>query len=73
MIKTFKETTGSSVIVNTSFNVRGEPIVCSPKDAYLCFMRTEIDILVLGNFILHKAEQKALVNDENWKLEYELD
>ena len=73
MIKTFKETTGSSIIVNTSFNVRGEPIVCSPKDAYLCFMRTEIDILVLGNFILHKAEQKALVNDENWKLEYELD
>ena len=73
LIKAFKDLTGSSVIVNTSFNVRGEPIVCSPKDAYLCFMRTEIDILVLENYVLYKKDQPVLVNDEDWKLEYELD
>ena len=73
LIKAFKNLTGSSVIVNTSFNVRGEPIVCSPKDAYLCFMRTEIDILVLENYVLYKKDQPALVNDADWKLEYELD
>jgi len=73
LIKAFKNLTGSSVIVNTSFNVRGEPIVCSPQDAYLCFMRTEIDILVLQNFVLYKEDQPPLVNDTEWKLEYELD
>ena len=73
LIKAFKDLTGCSVIVNTSFNVRGEPIVCSPQDAYLCFMRTEMDILVLENYVLHKKDQAPLVNDENWKLEYELD
>ena len=73
LIKAFKDLTGSSVIVNTSFNVRGEPIVCSPKDAYLCFMRTEIDILVLENYVLYKKDQPVLVNDADWKLEYELD
>ena len=73
LIKAFKNLTGSSVIVNTSFNVRGEPIVCSPQDAYLCFMRTEIDILVLQNFVLYKEDQPQLVNDTEWKLEYELD
>jgi carbamoyltransferase len=73
LIAAFKNLTGSSVIVNTSFNVRGEPIVCSPQDAYLCFMRTEIDILVLQNFVLYKEDQPQLVNDTEWKLEYELD
>lgn len=73
LIKAFKELTGSAVVVNTSFNVRGEPIVCTPQDAYLCFMRTEIDVLVLGSYILYKSEQTPLVNDENWKLKYELD
>ena len=73
LIKAFKNLTGSSVIVNTSFNVRGEPIVCSPQDAYLCFMRTEIDILVLQNFVLYKGDQPSLINDTDWKLEYELD
>jgi carbamoyltransferase len=73
LIKTFKNLTGSSVLVNTSFNVRGEPIVCSPQDAYLCFMRTEIDILVLENYVLHKKDQNPLINDVDWKLEYELD
>lgn len=73
LIKAFKNLTGSSVVVNTSFNVRGEPIVCSPKDAYLCFMRTEIDVLVLGNYVLCKKEQQPLPDDENWKLKYELD
>lgn len=73
LIKSFKDLTGSSAIVNTSFNVRGEPIVCSPKDAYLCFMRTNIDILVLENYVLYKGDQTPLANDEDWKLEYELD
>lgn len=73
LIQSFKELTGSSAIVNTSFNVRGEPIVCSPKDAYLCFMRTNIDTLVLGNYVLYKAEQQPMANDEDWKSEYELD
>jgi carbamoyltransferase len=73
VIKAFKELTGSSVLVNTSFNVRGEPIVCTPEDAYLCFMRTEMDTLILEDFILYKNEQPALSNDENWKDKYELD
>jgi carbamoyltransferase len=54
LISAFKKLTGCSVLVNTSFNVRGEPIVCSPKDAYLCFMRTDIDILVLEDYVLFK-------------------
>ena len=57
LIAAFKARTGTSVIVNTSFNVRGEPIVCTPYDAYRCFMRTEMDVLVLGNLLLHKVEQ----------------
>jgi carbamoyltransferase len=73
MIKAFKEMTGCPVIVNTSFNVRGEPIVCSPKEAYVCFMRTHIDYLVMENFILDKREQKPLANDMDWKKEFELD
>ena len=73
MMKAFKKRTGCPVIVNTSFNVRGEPIVCSPKDAYICFMRTEMDYLVMENYILDKKEQKPLINDSDWKKEFGLD
>jgi carbamoyltransferase len=61
------------VIVNTSFNVRGEPIVCTPDDAYRCFMRTNIDVLVLENFVLEKADQAPLQDDGAWKEEFVLD
>ena len=72
LIAKFKEKTGCSVIVNTSFNVRGEPIVCSPEDAFKCFMGTELDLLVVGNCILRKEQQdKSLI--ENYKEKYELD
>ncbi len=73
MITKFYEKYGCPVIVNTSFNVRGEPIVCTPKDAYICFMRTEMDFLILNNFLLNKADQKSLENDSDWKIEFELD
>lgn len=73
LLKTFESKTGYGVIVNTSFNVRGEPIVCSPEDAYRCFMRTEMDILVLENFILHKSEQEPLTFDTDWRKTFELD
>lgn len=73
LIEKFYEKTGCPVIVNTSFNVRGEPIVESPLDAYKCFMRTEMDILVLGNFLLFKNEQPEFHDDINWKQKYELD
>lgn len=73
MIEAFKKRTGYGVIINTSFNVRGEPIVCTPEDAYLCFMRTEMDVLVLENCILLKEEQKPLEDDENWRDQYALD
>ena len=73
LIKAFKKRTGSPTIVNTSFNVRGEPIVCTPQDAYRCFMRTEMDVLVLQNQILFKSEQTQTDLDENWKQEFELD
>ncbi|GAB4537364.1 MAG: carbamoyltransferase [Thermodesulfovibrionia bacterium] len=73
MIKRFDEKYGCPVIINTSFNVRGEPIVCSPEDAYLCFMRTNMDYLLLGNFLLEKAEQKPLDKDIDWLKEFELD
>ena len=73
LIKKFKDLTGCPVVVNTSFNVRGEPLVCSPQDAYLCFMRTEMDTLVLNSFILSKADQPALKDDVDWKSLYELD
>jgi carbamoyltransferase len=73
LIKAFEQQTGCGVIVNTSFNVRGEPIVCTPAEAYRCFMRTEMDVLVLENCVLDKREQKSLVNDMDWKKEYELD
>lgn len=72
VLKAFDELTGCPVLVNTSFNVRGEPIVCTSEDAYRCFMRTEIDALVLGDYILYREEQAAEI-DESWKKEYELD
>ncbi|MGB6169459.1 MAG: carbamoyltransferase [Geitlerinemataceae cyanobacterium] len=73
LIRHFEARTGCGVVVNTSFNVRGEPIVCLPEDAYRCFVRTEMDYLVLENFLLAKTEQKAMPEDESWKTEFELD
>jgi carbamoyltransferase len=73
LIKAFEAKTGCSVIVNTSFNVRGEPIVCTPADAYRCFMRTEMDTLVLENCVLRKVDQKPLAEDTDWRKEFELD
>jgi carbamoyltransferase len=73
LIKEFESLTGCAVIVNTSFNVRGEPIVCSPQDAYRCFMRTEMDVLVLGNSVLHKKQQAPAVEDTEWRNEFVLD
>jgi carbamoyltransferase len=73
LISHFEKLTGCGVIVNTSFNVRGEPIVCTPEDAYRCFMRTEMDYLVVENFLMAKTEQIPWEKDESWKNEYELD
>jgi carbamoyltransferase len=73
MISKFGEKHGCPVIINTSFNVRGEPIVCSPEDAYLCFMRTNMDYLMMGNFLLEKKEQKPMDKDIDWLREYALD
>ena len=73
MLTAFDEKYGCPVIVNTSFNVRGEPIVCTPKDAYLCFMRTEMDYLILNNYLLSKKDQKPLDKDSDWMSEFELD
>lgn len=73
LLKKFKERNKTSVLVNTSFNVRGEPIVCTPEDAYRCFRRTEIDVLVLGNFIVTKAMPLPEMKDSDWRNEFELD
>jgi carbamoyltransferase len=73
LLKAFEAKTGCGLLVNTSFNVRNEPIVCSPEDAYRCFMRTAIDILVVENCLLYKADQKPLEGDDNWQQEFELD
>ncbi|MCG6873356.1 MAG: carbamoyltransferase [Gammaproteobacteria bacterium] len=73
LLTDFNARTGCPVLVNTSFNVRGEPIVCTPEDAYRCFMRTEMDYLVIGNFLLAKPEQPEREQDESWKQEFELD
>ena len=73
LIYAFKQKTGCPTIVNTSFNVRGEPIVCTPQDAYRCFMRTEMDVLVLQNQILFKMDQSKVEKDETWMQEFELD
>jgi carbamoyltransferase len=72
-IRRFDEKYGCPVIINTSFNVRGEPIVCSPEHAYTCFMRTNMDYLVMGNILLEKTAQKPLDRDIDWLKEYELD
>jgi carbamoyltransferase len=73
LISHFEKRSGCSVLVNTSFNVRGEPIVCTPEDAYRCFMRTEMDYLVLENYLLPKSEQIPWKQDDSWKNEFELD
>jgi len=73
MIAKFHEKYGCPVIINTSFNVRGEPIVCTPEDAYLCFMRTNMDYLIMGNYLIEKKEQKPLDKDIDWLKKYELD
>ena len=73
LLKAFDERTGCAVLVNTSFNVRGEPIVNTPEDAYRCFMRTGMDYLVIENYLLTKSEQPDWEKDEGWKEEFELD
>ncbi|RIV24094.1 hypothetical protein DYU11_11910 [Fibrisoma montanum] len=73
LIQAFKQLTGYGVVVNTSFNVRGEPIVCTPEDAYRCFMRTEMDYLVVGNYLFAKQDQPAWQEKDNWKEEFVLD
>ena len=73
LIEAFDHLTGCPVLVNTSFNVRGEPIVCTPEDAYACFMRTEIDYLVMEDFVLSKSEQGGFVDDHAWEKEFQLD
>jgi carbamoyltransferase len=73
VIKAFQSLTGYPVIVNTSFNVRGEPVVCTPEDAYRCFMRTEMDYLVLGSYLLDKKDQPKWSEETDWREEFELD
>lgn len=73
LMKAFYEKTGCPTIINTSFNVRGEPIVCTPKEAFTCFMRTHMDYLVLGTCVLDKTQQKPWKDESDWRAEYELD
>ena len=73
VIRAFQSLTGYPVVVNTSFNVRGEPIVQSPEDAYRCFMRTEMDFLVIGSYILDKQDQPQWQEELDWQEEFELD
>jgi carbamoyltransferase len=73
LIRRFEALTGCAVLVNTSFNVRGEPIVCTPEEAYICFMRTGIDYLILENFLLEKSRQPARKADDSWRKRFELD
>ncbi|HEU4364760.1 MAG TPA: carbamoyltransferase [Candidatus Krumholzibacteria bacterium] len=73
LIKRFDEKTGCPVIINTSFNVRGEPIVCTPHEAYLCFMRTNMDVLVMDRFVMYKPDQKPLEEDVDWRTLFALD
>ena len=72
LILKFKEKTGCPLVVNTSFNVRGEPIICTPTDAFKCFMGTEMDLLAVGNFVLYKQQQDEELK-ENYEERYELD
>lgn len=73
LINAFKKLTGYGVVVNTSFNVRGEPIVCTPEDAYTCLMRTDMDYLVIGNFLFAKSNQPEWKEKEDWRSKYKLD
>ncbi len=73
LISKFEERTGCPLVVNTSFNVRGEPIVCTPEDAYVCFMRTDMDYLVVGPYLLDKREQPEFIEEGDWRDEFELD
>ena len=73
LLTEFEKITDCPVLINTSFNVRGEPIVCTPEDAYRCFMRTEMDYLVLENVLLAKSDQPVRENDDSWKKEFALD
>lgn len=73
LINTYKQKTGFGLLVNTSFNVRGEPIVCTPDDAYRCFMRTEMDFLVMENFLFDKKDQPEFIEDADWKEKFKLD
>lgn len=73
LLDAFKQKTGSGLMINTSFNVRGEPPVCNPEDAYKCFMRTEMDYLVIGDYIYKKEEQPKWNETETWKEEFVLD
>ena len=73
ILKAFERRTGEGIVINTSFNVRGEPIVCTPEDAYRCFMRTEMDVLVLGPFVLRKEEQPGFEDTEQWQETFQLD
>jgi carbamoyltransferase len=73
LISEFKSLTGYGLVVNTSFNVRGEPIVCTPEDAFRCFMRTEMDYLVMGNYLLKKEDQPEWSESEDWREEFTLD
>jgi carbamoyltransferase len=73
ILDAFEKKTGCPLLVNTSFNVRGEPIVCSPDDSYRCFMRTEMDFLVLENFVLDKSNQPKLAESDDWRKEFSLD
>jgi carbamoyltransferase len=73
IIDAFRQKTGCPVIVNTSFNVRGEPIVCTPEDSYRCFMRTEMDALVLETCVLEKKDQPEFGDKTDWRKEFSLD
>lgn len=73
LLKAFHEETGCPVIINTSFNVKGEPIVDAPREAYTCLMCTNMDYLVMGNFLLNKKKQPEFKDDGKWKTEFALD
>jgi len=73
LIEEFYRITGCPLVVNTSFNVRGEPIVCTPEDAYRCFMRTGMDFLIIGNFLLDKRDQPQWEDERDWREDFELD
>jgi len=73
LLQHFRALTGCGLLVNTSFNVRGEPIVCTPAQAYQCFMRTDMDHLAMGNYLLSKADQPRRVREDSWTREFQLD